>query len=362
MAVQSKALTSRFDGIQALRFLAAGLVVVTHATLYTHERLDPSIPVWHFGEIGVRIFFAISGFVMVVSTRSLAGTADGWKYFSMRRLIRIVPVYWLATTLNLLVLAVLPGAVLHSKPDPGYVVLSYLFLPATGAGGKIEPVLGVGWTLTFEMFFYAVFAVALWLRRSPLAVCGGVLVALSIASAFRSDNWPAASFYLNPIVLYFLIGMVIAVWVQDRDTGACAWRLGGTLALFTGVTLVLSARAGRFDLWAAVGEQFAVTALLLTVVSAEPWLRRRLPAPVLYLGDASYSLYLFHPMIAPVIPVAMAVVGLQLGLLSVVGCFLAAVIGSVLAYRFVERPAVRWLQDRLPYVRRTPAVTADVAP
>src|SRR4051794_40777008 len=136
-----------YTGVQALRFVAALLVVMTHATLYTSERLDDSLPVWHFGEVGVDIFFVISGFVMMVSTQRLVGRRDGWKYFWMRRTIRIVPLYWIATTIKLLALVVAPAAILHATLDPRDVVLSYLFLPSYNVDGLVQPLLGVGWTL-----------------------------------------------------------------------------------------------------------------------------------------------------------------------------------------------------------------------
>ncbi|MGB8899043.1 MAG: acyltransferase family protein, partial [Methylocella sp.] len=68
-----------YTGIQALRFLAAILVVMVHATLYTKERLDPTFGIWSPGAAGVDIFFVISGFVMVVSSRKLmTQPAGGW--------------------------------------------------------------------------------------------------------------------------------------------------------------------------------------------------------------------------------------------------------------------------------------------
>jgi peptidoglycan/LPS O-acetylase OafA/YrhL len=67
----------RYEGIQALRFIAALLVVVTHATFYVSERLVPGYPVWSSGAAGVDVFFVISGFVMVVSSQDLIGQPDG---------------------------------------------------------------------------------------------------------------------------------------------------------------------------------------------------------------------------------------------------------------------------------------------
>jgi exopolysaccharide production protein ExoZ len=93
--------TDTYKGIQALRFLAALLVVFSHALAMVDDHYRAhSVPRWGGGHAGVDIFFVISGFVMVFSFGPLIKHADGWRLFLGRRLIRIVPLYWLATTLK----------------------------------------------------------------------------------------------------------------------------------------------------------------------------------------------------------------------------------------------------------------------
>src|ERR1700730_16626449 len=86
--------------IQALRIVAAGLVVVTHSTFYAFERLDRNFFVWQRGTRGVDIFFVISGFVMIYSSQKLLALPGGWKTFAERRIVRIVPLYWLILRLK----------------------------------------------------------------------------------------------------------------------------------------------------------------------------------------------------------------------------------------------------------------------
>ena len=145
-----------YEGIQALRFVAALLVVVTHTTFYAHERLDNSFSVWGHGTVGVDIFFVVSGFVMMYSSQKFVGSRIGWQGFGMRRLIRILPMYWIATTVKLAALVLVPAAVLHAALDPQKVVMSYFLLPTRNVDGRVEPLLGVGWTLLFEMFLVAI--------------------------------------------------------------------------------------------------------------------------------------------------------------------------------------------------------------
>ncbi|WP_382307726.1 acyltransferase family protein [Herbiconiux sp. UC225_62] len=351
---------TKYDGIQTLRFVAALLVVITHSTFYAGERLDTSIQTWHFGEVGVDIFFVISGFVMMISTGSLVGRKDGWKFFGMRRLVRIVPMYWIATTVKLATLVALPGAVLHAQLNPGNIALSYLFLPSRNVDGQVEPLLGVGWTLTFEMFFYFIFTVALLLKAKPIWFCGIVLSVFAIGTVFRGDDWPPAAVYFNPIILYFLVGMVIGQWTQDRSFVRLSIWMGYIVVLWAAIP-ALDGTFSTNDVEKFI-RHVGVAALLLAVVMAEPLLAGRIPGPVIYMGDASYSLYLFHPLLAPLVPVVLAVVGLKVGWLSVTLSVVGVVIAAALIFRFVERPITRVLQARLPYVRRHSPATVEPAP
>jgi peptidoglycan/LPS O-acetylase OafA/YrhL len=348
----------KFQGIQGLRFIAALLVVITHSTFYAHERLSSSIPVWNDGVIGVRIFFVISGFVMVASTASLAGSSDGWKYFSMRRVLRIVPMYWMATTVKLFTMLILPAAVLHSALDPGKVVLSYLFLPSRNAEGAVEPLLGVGWTLIFEMFFYAVFALALLFRANVIYFTGAVLILMSIGSLFRGANWPAWAVYFDPIVLYFLFGMIIAKLTLNPKARRWAPPILGVLA--AGILFMVIHPDIDGSLNNRVFEMLAVSTLVLLVAWLEPLTGRYVPKLAVFLGAASYSLYLFHPLIAPAIPEVLVRLGVTNGVASVLLSIAAALVATTLIYRFVELPVTAWLQARIPYVNRQPKAVGSI--
>lgn len=353
------AIGNRYDGIQALRFVAALLVVILHSTFYAHERLDSSVSVWELGGIGVDIFFIISGFVMVISTTSLVGRKDGWKYFGMRRLVRIVPMYWIATTVKLLTLLVLPAAVLHAQLDPTKTVLSYLFLPSRNVDGEVQPLLGVGWTLTFEMAFYAIFTVALLLRLAPMWFCAAVLSLLALGNIVRPDDWPPVAVYLNPIVLYFLVGMAIGRWAMDHRTRALVAWLG---YIFLVWVLVAAADGWTLPDSERIVERLFVVCLVVAAVVLEPYIGGKIPRPVLYMGDASYSLYLFHPLIAPIVPTVLAIVGLTSGWVSVILSITVAIVAAAIIYRFIERPVTSFLQERLPYMRRHRAGAVEAAP
>jgi len=195
----------RLDSIQVLRAVAAIGVVFTHAI----TRLSTSFPgasehalftglggQLTVGDAGVDLFFVISGFIMLHVHRNDFGRPGAPLRFMLRRILRIVPIYWLLTTLALVFLIFAPQ--LFTTHYRGiylpWIVGSYLFLPIAPPDWNATPVVGVGWTLNYEMFFYAVFAGALLLPRrlglQLIFVCFGILVGLGILWKLSAVRFP----------------------------------------------------------------------------------------------------------------------------------------------------------------------------
>jgi Predicted acyltransferases len=349
---------SQYQGIQALRFVAALLVAVTHSTFYAHERLNPDLHVWRPGAIGVDMFFIISGFVMMASSQSILNAPNGWRDFAAKRILRIVPMYWLATTMKIALILIIPSMVLHAELSPWRIFSSYLFLPSTNPEGRFEPLVGVGWTLLFEMFFYAVFAAALFLKVRVVKFVGSLLLAFCVIGFFRTSEWPAATMYFDPVVSYFLVGMLYYHLAQRIPSGVLAGVAGITLsAIFIAVYLFELPVRGAANSAAAFG--IACSGVLL-VIAAEPWLKNRIPRVVLFFGEASYVLYLFHPFISPAVPEAVKrlapelITPVQCVVLSVI----AALVGAAIIHVLIERPLTRALKKSMSplFVSAMPSV------
>lgn len=146
----------------------------------------PTATVAGLATFGVQLFFVISGFVMVYATEPLFGTRRGPFVFLERRIVRIVPLYWVVTTFYLALTLV------FAKFDKGYpasfVVASYLFIPLARPDGTIEPLVGQGWSLNYEMLFYAVFALTVIHSRrvSAIVVTVTLLTAVVVGELFHS--------------------------------------------------------------------------------------------------------------------------------------------------------------------------------
>ena len=131
------ATTKRYDSLQVLRALAALGVVAFH----TEGDVGKSGWVPHlfqhasrYGEIGVDVFFVISGFVIaLVSYGEPRGLASARK-FTLARIARIVPLYWALTAFFVALIAIAPSAFGHARLDLWHVITSFLFLAVDQLG------------------------------------------------------------------------------------------------------------------------------------------------------------------------------------------------------------------------------------
>jgi exopolysaccharide production protein ExoZ len=282
------------SGIQALRAFAATAVVVSHVQydFVNRQTLPYALPAClGLLDAGVHLFFVISGFIMVYSSARLFGRPGASLEFLGRRIARIVPLYWTATTVMLGYDLVRGFAA--ADASSALVASSYFFIPYARPSGEMGPLFGVGWTLNYEMFFYLIFSAAIFASRCR-AVCGIIAVLLLFSTIHAlSDSLPLPfNFWFDPIILEFGLGMIIGVLYQA----------GVRLPATAGLLLVVMAAAGFF--WTATPghvvppDWIGLGIPCVFAVSAAALTRRSLSFSVVdKLGDASYAIYLVHPMI-----------------------------------------------------------------
>lgn len=338
-----KPVANKYDTIQIFRFIAALMVIILHSTYYTYERLNAGITIYNQGAHGVRLFFVISGLVMVLSSENLKGKANGWKIFSIKRIIRIVPIYWIIMTYKLFVLIFASSLVYHTKMDIGYILKSYFFIPALNVDGKLSPLLGVGWTLNFEMFFYLMFTIALAFQINTILLMSLIFIPLSVLSFYSNNTWPDFRFYANPIVLDFLYGMIAGQLIlSDKKLPkiiAFPIIFIGLLYLFFPKNDILIS-SGLYT-----NENFIIGIVAFLVIYSCASIENMgasKPAWLIYLGGASYSLYLIHPVVAPIVPSLLKVVNLKWSILSVVLSVLFAIAAGTVFYKYCETPITKF--------------------
>lgn len=334
--------------VQMLRGAAALMVVLHHETLAMWDRLhlDTLHHNWVNGGSGVDIFFVISGFVMTISSQPLRNSAHPARIFLARRLERVVPLYWLLTTVKVLLVLAVPTVAVNGLGSTWHVLASYLFLPAYNRHGSAEPVLVVGWTLNFEMAFYMVFAVALALRAELLAVVAPTLLGF-VAFAAMAHGAPWQLRWLgNPLVLEFLFGMLLGYalkWVRRLP-----WFIALAMGAAGAVPLLLWV-SPNFSQWRALGWGVPAAAVVCSAVALEPWLGPTAPRWFLEIGDGSYSLYLVHGFVIPAAMEVLAHIGTHwkgVVPVSLLAMLVLATLAGEAVYRLIERPMVQWFKGR----------------
>ncbi|WP_028225393.1 acyltransferase family protein [Paraburkholderia ferrariae] len=349
-------MANKLSGIQLLRAVAAIGVVTLHFSeqvgLYGHGA-KPFL-VRHglagLGASGVDIFFVISGFIMYYTRSTIARGTSAAAEFLRRRAIRIFPTYWFWTGAAMLVWASHLGFTSHHY-DEAYVIKSLFIIPSVSEG-KWGVFLLPGWTLTYELYFYLVFAAGLiavpprWLA----AYAGGAIGALFlVAQAPALDGSTFAHIAGSPLVFEFVFGILVA-WVilKIRPDDLQRWHPAGVvliaagIAAFLATSLVPQAVDNRAMWW-------GIPAMLLVAgIAATRFDKLYESRWLLLLGDASYSIYLSHQlpeMLLTKFVKAGKLDALSSDFVSIFGIVVAICVG-VAGYFMIERPIIARLSRR----------------
>lgn len=341
--------------IQAIRYAAALLVVLDHGIATYSEKIHATNLVstgWRLGEIGVSIFFAISGFIMLLSHFDDFGAQGSVPRFAWKRITRIYPLYWIASLIYAAKTLLSGGLVTVAT-----LALSLLLIPYPGANGAVEkPVYGLGWTLQYEMFFYAVFAFSLLFKRTlGIAICVVTfLIGVASIGLYGDHAWPVVDYLFRPIVLFFVSGMFVFLgwrWLsRRRGEGGFTFSAGG---LAIGSILLLGAiYLGAYE-WSrpfAWGALFIAALSPLVIASFDDTHADSVKANGMrMLGDATYSLYLTHSfVIGPVARLSSRVwADVPLAVYLIV-CVIVSTLVAIATYRFVEKPLMKRLASAAP--------------
>lgn len=349
-----KKLSSSYEGIHYLRAVAALMVVICHAKLSTSgSDFWPT-----FGFAGVDIFFVISGFVMAHSTRNLDMTGNYIKRFYIavnfvkKRLLRILPLYYLG------LLWVARGELFRGQISHDFIK-DFLFIPHPSPDGlgMLAPALTQGWTLNYEMFFYALFALSmlfgryrfllLFLWLISLVLLGGFSIGFTNHFDFVVDAASikniATAFYTNNILLEFGFGIVayqlMGVWSNLN------WSRYTHILIVIFSFIVLAYFADNYQLRSL---RMGIPATIIVLSSAQAFIGKK-NSILQLLGDASYAIYIFHwasfGMIKPLANFMGASVRHPFNVsILMLTCIAAATLAGVVIHLVIEKPLMHYLK------------------
>ncbi|MCX4882225.1 acyltransferase [Streptomyces sp. NBC_00847] len=301
-------------GLDGLRGMAALYVVLFHCWLLTFPGFpENSGPLWlgwlMYGRVAVVFFLVLSGFSLAISPARRGWQHGGVARFLRRRAWRILPPYWAALALSLIIaFFVVPAS--HYGPPDGRTVLTYslviqdIFTAPTPNGAF--------WSIAVEAELYLLFPVLLFMRRrlgATLLVAGVTLLVVvrgllaENATPVEGDNWLTPN--LAPVFVAGLVGA--GILVARKEIRRLPWHWLAALAALPVLSLV-AFKGSRWTVhhyfWVDLAIAPAMTMFIAAVATGRPTLLMRLLAtrPMRSLGNFSYSLYLIH------LPIVMVVV------------------------------------------------------
>ena len=349
----------KLNSIQILRAIAALMVVYTHSI----SEIENFAASWQqhtaahtaLGTFGVDLFFVISGFIIYHSAGRLTGKTASLT-FLWHRFRRINPLYYIAVILTLITWT--HSFLQHRRPPVTWLQALYWTILLPVPGDNLRAV-SQAWTLSYEWYFYLLFFLLILFRiRRKLLVLfplGAILILSGWLLHDGGRGLPA--FYTDPLLLEFLLGVAIGSASRRWNPGktAALWLLtSGTLLclllLVTGYYNFLGPAAPHTAglryvhavLWG--GTAALIVAGCIFLENSGVAIFRRSPL-LLLLGDASYSIYLFHMLLLALISAFYLRVGFFLDPdLAIPISAVAVVALSLPVYKWVELPLLRWLK------------------
>lgn len=332
--------------VQGLRAFAVLLVVCLHLQL-AHNGVDlerePLFGIFRiFGNAGVDLFFAISGFIMLVTNWEQFGKVGASGRFFLHRVIRIYPAYWLSIVPIALVFFLARDRLMTGHVEGKTDLLASVFLYPQPVQHVLLP---VSWTLVFEMTFYVIFAFMLLAHRRYLVpfLALWLCVQLTLWAAFESSPNPYLKYAATALPIEFIFGIVVGLcYVHGRmphPRKIFAAGAAGAIFVWAAATfgsLQVTNSMGRV---LTFGVPFAL--ILYGAVAFEAEGAFIVPMWLVAIGDASYAAYLWH---FPVINVLRQGVlrlhpmGRPAEILILTASLAVVFLFSMAVYRYFEKP------------------------
>ena len=322
--------TVKLDSIQFLRGIAALLVMSEH------------IGFLQCGAFGVDIFFVISGFIIMYTTQ------DSIKNFWKKRIVRIVPLYWGMTLLLYMTLVIKPNLFEQTHTNLEYLLKSLFFIPFMQEG-VMQPIVRVGWSINYEIFFYLIFGISsIVCKKYRGLLTGAIYIFLVFGCGLIPYKSDVFAFFCNPIQLEFILGIVCFYIVKWLSVCSIP-KWGSYIAMFGGIAgciwLMLTRKVislevlGRFTHW-------GISAMMIFLLFFIGGRNVKMPKLLILIGDMSYSIYLIHYYVFRMVEKTvcdMTTISMKSVLSAVVSVF-AAMGVSFISWAIIENKFTKWIR------------------
>ncbi|MBE8607846.1 acyltransferase family protein [Vibrio sp. OPT10] len=336
--------------IQALRAFSALFVVFYHV-FAVQDKFFTSIDfpeIFKLGKSGVDMFFVISGFIMVLVTKDTKPGISSANKFLIKRFVRIYPIYWFYSLLVLAVYLLYPSLVNSSQDGQVNLIESFLLFPQ-----DVLPLLMVGWTLTYEVYFYILFFFCLLFFKWHYFPIVFLFLGFLISIFNGQYTSPYLDLVFNALVLEFILGALLAyvyICVGFSKINIVFLSIFSISALFISFEYVYL--QGLIDNISSIDRLFyfgvPCALILLSCVLIEKNFNVLIPDFIVKLGDSSYSLYLSHILVINAYCLLWGIVfpnGFGFEFIKLITMLMAVIIYSYFSFVFIERKIAFMIKD-----------------
>jgi peptidoglycan/LPS O-acetylase OafA/YrhL len=321
-----------------MRAIAALMVVLHHSAWKGAQYSSDPFSWFSVGGAGVDLFFIISGYIM-------CHTVDQKKvnFFSFikARLIRIIPIYWVLTSLALVIFLLFPEKV-NSSGGSTSIMASYFLFPT-----EDKLLINNGWTLSYEFLFYVLFGSCLAVKKTyKYLIPIGIISSLVLLGLLTKSEYYAFNFITNPLLIEFAFGILAFYFSKTIKFES---KYGLPLII---VSILLFILVNNFYLDYSRVIKYGMPALLffLGMLIMEASFQRNRSNVILKIlkkiGDSSYSLYLFHPFSLVACSIIFTLIGVNdLGSVFVILLLVTSVISGHLCYILLEKPLANHIKN-----------------
>lgn len=295
----SNTMNKRLNLLQVDRGIASVLVVLAHGGTILSRNLsqDDLLKVFHFGWIGVDFFFVLSGFIIFYIHQSDIGNPSKIKSFSFKRFIRVYPLYWSVLACKILVSLFSTDGNGAEQRNIGEIAKAVLLLPQDRSILE-SSFIGVSWTLSYEVFFYFMFGLVILISARIYQPILFVWIGGTILNFFNllpiRENFLLA-FVFDAHNLEFVLGCLAAYMISKYQFKFSTSVIYASLAML--LLSVVNTKYGEYDV-SGVSSLIAYGIPFTLLIIGSTYLEMskivKVPLLLIYLGDASYSIYLTH--------------------------------------------------------------------
>lgn len=332
-------INQRIDGIQLLRGLSCLIISLHHINFVFNLGLGTDF---------VEVFFVISGFVIMLST------VKSNRHYLSKRLIRIIPFYWLMTIVTYVGANIFPQML--GEVHISELLKSMFFIPFVRDGlrttGIVRPIVGIAWTIELEAFFYLIFGIALIISKKYRGLISALVLCILVIfkKCFNSNN-VALNFYFTEFLLCFVFGIILYYFMKllwKFEMKVMEKLLFGAIAIILMIYLVFVPVIPAVSFLPRYISR-GIPAMIVVCLMSLAWKDSIISQPFMFLGKISFSYYLVHYYVILIISKficnldTLTVKTVVFGLIAI-GCSL---ITASICWYIVENKFTSWLKKKL---------------